>query len=88
MIVTLKWHGTLPNMDLAQLELDVLNDISQNLTSLKKPSYLVFHTVFLGEDYDGPNVCVWGEENDDAHFHCQYYEKTEWVTANGEPANV
>lgn len=87
-MITLKWHGDLPDINLDELELEVLTDIKNSLTSLDKPSDLIFHTVFLGEDYDGPNVAVWGKEGDDNHFHCQYYTESNWVTLDGEPANV
>ena len=63
-MITLKWHGEMPNLDLDDLELSVLKDIKVSLNSLDNPSDLIFHTVFLGEDYDGPNVVVWGEAND------------------------
>ena len=79
-MITLKWHGEMPDLDIDQLELEVLTDIKKSLKSLDNPSDLIFHTVFLGEDYDGPNVMVWGETDDNRHYHCQYYTKTEWVT--------
>jgi hypothetical protein len=87
-MITLQWHGETPETNHDELELAVLTDIKRSLGSLDKPSDLVFHTVFLGKDMDGPNVMVWGEDNDDDHFHCQYYTDAEWVTLDGEPANV
>ena len=79
-MITLKWHGDLPDCDLTQLEYTVLTDIKRNLSSLEKPSNLCYHVVFLGADYDGPSVTVWGESGDDSHFHCEYSEATEWVS--------
>lgn len=87
-MITLKWHGTLPVKDLDLLELTVLKDIKQNLKSLDKPSELIFHTVFIGPDYNGPSVLVWGEEGDDDHFHCEYKTETEWVTLKGDKVDV
>lgn len=83
-MITLKWHGELPDLDFFELELVILQDIKQSLGGLEKPSDLVFHTVFLGSTHDGPTVMVWGEPDDNKHYHCQYYSKTEWNTLNEE----
>lgn len=82
-MIGLKWHGARPKRDLDQLDLEVFKDLQLNLGGLEKPSDLGFHHVFLGDDFNGPTVLVWGEEGDDDHFHCQYHETTEWVTLNG-----
>lgn len=87
-MITLKWHGDLPDRDIDQLELVVLKDLKQNLTSLGNPSDLICHVVTLTNDYDGPTVYVWGEPGDNNHFHCEYTDKAEWVTLTGEDTNV
>lgn len=69
------WHGDVPD----GVEAAVREDILKSLTRLKVPSDLVTHTVFLGDDMDGPCVSVWGEVRDE-RFHAEYLEKTEWVT--------
>lgn len=84
-MITLKWHETVPeDINLDELELEVLKDIKQSLSGLEFPSDLIFHTVFLGSDYNGPHVTVWGEAGDNSHFHCEYCEKSEWVSLNEE----
>ena len=78
--ITLKWHGVLPPGILEEVEWSVREDIKQNLTGLKKPGDLIFHTVFLGETMDDENVTVWGEVGDPDTFHCEWAEKAEWVS--------
>lgn len=87
-VIRIKWHGEVPVDNIDELEMNVLKDIQQNLHSLDKPSDLWYHTVFLGKGYSGPSVVVWGEEDDDTHFHCQYESQTEWVNLAGEKVNV
>lgn len=80
--ITLKWHGDLPPGNIEDIELVVLQDISESLGSLETPSDLIFHFVPLGDSYDGPSVIVWGETNDNLHFHCEYSSETQWVSEN------
>lgn len=88
-MITLKWHESVPEaINLDELELTVLKDIKQSLGRFDCPSALIFHTVFLGSDYNGPHVAVWGEAEDNLHFHCQYHEKSEWVSLSGEELNA
>lgn len=79
-MITIKWHGDVTQDDLDHLELTVLEDIKRSLTSLDKPSDLIYHLVPLGDNYDGPSVSVWGEAGDDEHFHCEYQSETQWVS--------
>ena len=69
--IKLIWDGEHPELD------DLVKQDLKSLIGLRKPSDLITHSIFLGKDYDGPSVGVWGEEDSDA-FHCRYYEKTEW----------
>lgn len=71
------WHNTPP----AGADEIVRRDILNALMGLKVPSDLVTHTVFLGEDMDGPSVSVWGREHDH-RFHAEYSTETEWLTLN------
>lgn len=81
-MITITWHGLVPVDNIDGIELAVLEDIKRSLTSLDKPSDLIYHLVPLGDDYDGPSVTVWGEAGDDDHFHCEYQHETEWVSLN------
>lgn len=84
-MITLKWHGTVPEeINRDDLEFKVLKDIKLSLSGLDRPSDLIFHAVFLSPGYDGPHIAVWGEAEDNLHFHCQYYEKGEWTSLNEE----
>lgn len=80
LIITLWWHGPRPPGDPDEMDRRVLEDIRRYTNGIKKPSDLVTHTVFLGDDYDGPSVAVWGRPGDDGHYHCEYCEKTQWVS--------
>lgn len=79
-MISLQWHGPRPPGDPDEMDLLILKDIQRNLDCLEKPSDLITHTVFLGDGYDGPSVIVWGQDGDDDQFHCEYLEKTEWVS--------
>lgn len=81
-MIKLKWHGELPDTDLVKLNVAVGRDIVRSLESLDNPCDLMFHTVFLSSDMEGPHVIVWGEPNDNKHFHCQYYHQSNWVSLN------
>lgn len=80
-IVKLKWHGELPasqNMD--ELEHKVALDLTSVLDNVESPSKLIFHTVFVGKTMRDEIVTVWGEQDDDENFHCEYVENPEWVS--------
>lgn len=76
------WHGD-PCPDEYQDEL--MSDLVSLTKDLSSPSDLFFHTVILTPDYNGPTIIVWGEEDDDERFHCQYDEVTEWVSVEENP---
>lgn len=82
--VELVWHGIRP----VGLDERVRDDLRESLEGggLRKPGSLIFHTVFLTRDSDGPIVHVWGEKDDPLRFHLEYILKPEWVTI-GEDAN-
>lgn len=80
-MVTLVWHGDLPtdrNMD--ELELTVIKDLQSSLWGLERPSELIFHTVLLGKGMGDDAVSVWGEDEDDEHFHCEFISQGKWVS--------
>lgn len=76
-MTNLMWHGKLPP-ELDEVEKTVIEDIEQNLESVEEPSKLIFHHVFLTNDYKGPSVLVWGNENDNVYYHCEYHPTTQW----------
>lgn len=79
-MIKLKWHEEIPDnvLELEQLVLQDLVRLHEDLE--KKPSGLFFHTVFVTEDPDGPIVQVWGEDDDDVHYHCKYVPDPLWET--------
>jgi len=72
--VKLEWHDTDPliaRKHARAVKMSVMG------LDLQDPSYLCFHSVFLGGGHDGPSVFVWGEEGSDA-YHCEYQPVTKW----------
>lgn len=49
---------------------------------LKRPESLVTHTVVLTNDYYGPGVHVWGDDDHPGVFNCEYISALKWVTVN------
>jgi hypothetical protein len=77
-MIKLKWHGEIPD-NILEIEHVVQQDLVKLHEDLdKKPSNLIFHTVFVGEDPDGPIVHVWSEDNDDEQYHCEYDAAPVW----------
>ena len=75
------WKNNPPVDEIINIEKIVKEDIEINLSSIDKPSELIFHTVFLShtENYkEEPIVLVWGEEDDDENYHCEYIKDPEW----------
>lgn len=52
-----------------------------------RPEKLIFHTVFISKDLDGPSVLCWGDTSMPGIFQCEYSPKTEWTTINGTQAS-
>jgi hypothetical protein len=77
-MIKLKWHEEIPD-NVLELEHIVLQDLVKLHDDMeKKPSSLIFHTVYATDDLDGPIVHVWGEDDDDEHYHCKYDPKPIW----------
>jgi len=51
-----------------------------------RPEGLIFHTVILTKDFDGPTVFCWGDPEEPGAFQCEYSHKTQWVTLDDKPA--
>ena len=86
-MIKIKWKS-IPPVEIREIEKIVIEDIERNLSSVDQPSNLIFHHIFLTEDYKGPCVLVWGEEGDDEYFHCEYHFATEWQTAEEEKFDI
>ena len=73
----LMWHGEIPSTEnVLDLEDLVTEDINRN--GLDNPANLIFHHIFLTDDYRGPSILVYGKEGDDQYYHCEYHLHTEW----------
>lgn len=72
----LVWEGAEPPASVIE---DVRADFAVSLCDLRRADNLIFHTVFLVDDYeDGPSVTVWSVEGDD-RLYCEYHETTHLV---------
>lgn len=77
-MIKLKWHEEIPD-NVLELEHIVLQDLVKLHDDMeKKPSSLIFHTVYATDDLDGPIVHVWGEDDDDEFYHCKYDPDPVW----------
>lgn len=76
-MIKLKWHGEIPD-NILEIEPIVMQDLSSIDKDLDGCSTLIFHHVFLTDDYDGPLVFVWGEKDDDEFYHCKYDPNPNW----------
>jgi len=74
------WTGSAPP---AEIIAQVRADIKAELVDLSKPSDLIFHTVFLTDDFHGPTVTLSGDP-DTGGFTASYDEETEWTTLGGD----
>lgn len=88
-MIKLMWHGEVPSTEnFWGLEETVIEDIKRNLKSSGKPSDLIFHHIFLTDNYRGPSVLVWGKEGDDEYYHCEYHYRTEWQSLDEEKVDL
>lgn len=75
MKVEIQWDDTPPPeaIDFAQQELARM----MTEDGLGKPEDLIFATLLMTDDMDGPSVFVWGKEGD-PFFHAKYQAVTVW----------
>lgn len=75
------WKNEYPK-DLEEFILTQVYSECQDLLAcgLSDPSHLIFHTVFLEEDYEGKAVSIYGKEGDTGIFYCEYIPEIRWVT--------
>lgn len=73
--VRLKWYNTDKAIQ-KKYRKQIIENL-RNMKGLNHPSQLATHTIFLGKDYFGPSIHVYGKKGN-GYFHCQYYEETEW----------
>lgn len=73
-----KW--THQPIDLTKEQLARLNrEVAELSDELDSASDLIFHTVFLNEDMNGPIVMIDGRDGYDDTVFLTYYETPEWV---------
>lgn len=77
----LKWHGVIPE-NVLEIEQIVLQDLATLHNDLdQQPSKLTFHNVAITDQgYEGPIVFVWGEKEDNEHYHCKYDKDPTWIS--------
>lgn len=73
-----EWVGIRP-VDNGEMEAIVRADMRAAGVNMKKPKKLVFSTVLLTDNMDGPSVTVWGQKRYRS-FIAEYTPKTEWVS--------
>jgi hypothetical protein len=75
----LKWISEELPEDLRAAEQQIRNEIMD--MDMDDPMDLLFHTVFLTKDMDGPSVFV-HPSDDREHMVCSYSAKTEWIAVD------
>lgn len=75
-----EWVGVRP-VDNGEMEAFVRADMRACGVNMRKPKRLIFSTVMLSSDIDGPSVTVWGQKGGKS-FIAEYRPKTEWVSIN------
>lgn len=73
--IRLKWYNTDKSIQ-KKYRLLIINNL-KNMKDLNHPSQLISHSIFVGKDYFGPSIHVYGKKGSN-YFHCEYYEETEW----------
>ncbi len=56
----------------------VLLDLELFFEDLDKAEDLIFHTIFIGSEDDGPIVMAYGKEND-PNVYLEYLDDVEWI---------
>ena len=72
-------HANIPLLNKQQEEL-LEREIARISEDLDKASDLIFHTVFLTEDWQGATIVVDGRDGVDDTLFLTYYEITKWTT--------
>ena len=73
--VRLKWYKT--DKTIQKKYRKQIIEYIRNMQGLNHPSQLLTHSIFVGKDYFGPSIHVYGKKGSN-YFHCEYYEETEW----------
>ena len=73
--VRLKWYRTDKTIQKKYRKTIIQN--LKNMKGLNEPTQLVSHTIFVGKDYFGPSILVYGKKGSN-YFHCEYFTETEW----------
>lgn len=79
MTYKIEWHGEYPELT-ADQSTKLAGELAYLSKELEQPGNLIFHTVWLTEDQDGPSVMIYGRPDYPDTFFMTYYEETKWVT--------
>lgn len=71
-----EWIGPRP-ADNGEIEEIVRTDMRRAGVNMRKPRNLIFSTVLLSDDFNGPVVHVGGGKN---KFKAEYQAKAKWMT--------
>jgi hypothetical protein len=81
----LVWEGEI--IPTAEQVAKVRSELDYICESLETTGDLMFHTVFMSNDIDGPSIFVYGKEGVDNMFFAECYLETEWVSLDAEDDN-
>ena len=59
----------------------LLSELKPILDPLNEAENLVFHTMFIGNDHEGPIVVAYGKEND-PNVYLDYLDDVTWLTGD------
>jgi hypothetical protein len=65
----------------------VRSELDYLCESLETAEDLMFHTVFMSKDLDGPSIFVYGKEGETSTFFAECHLETEWVRLDSEDEN-
>ena len=79
------WEGEI--IPTAEQITKVRSELDYLCESLERASDLMFHTVFMTKDLDGPSIFVYGKQESNNTFYAECFVETEWVTLDAEDEN-
>lgn len=63
---------------IVEIDRCVMPDLERFFEDLDKAEDLIFHTIFIGSEDDGPIVMAYGKEND-PNVYLEYLDDVEWI---------
>ncbi len=61
----------------------VLPELEEMMEKLEKAEDLIFHTIFIGQKFDGPIVMAYGKEGD-PNIYLDYLDDVKWFTMEND----